>query len=94
MFSCRSFDLVNHSQHRHHDLTVVAIALRPFGRQILNTYDVLEYLRPKVQKLLTNKDERDLFDLVNNFDIRRVRTTRIRKRLALSRLHLLIRVTR
>jgi len=32
--------------------------------------DVLEYLRPMVQKLLTNKDERDLFNLANNFGIR------------------------
>lgn len=32
--------------------------------------DVLEYLRPKVQALLTNKDERDLFNLANNFGVR------------------------
>lgn len=32
--------------------------------------DVLEYLRPKVQRLLTDKDERDLFNLANNFGIR------------------------
>lgn len=32
--------------------------------------DVLEYLRPKVQTLLTNQDERDLFNLANNFGVR------------------------
>lgn len=32
--------------------------------------DVLEYVRPKVQELLTNKDERDLFNIANNFGIR------------------------
>lgn len=32
--------------------------------------DVLEYLRPQVQELLTNKDERDLFNIANNFGIR------------------------
>lgn len=32
--------------------------------------DVLEYLKPKVQKLLTNKDEKDLFSIANNFGIR------------------------
>lgn len=32
--------------------------------------DVLEYLRPKVQNLLTNSDEKDLFNLANNFGIR------------------------
>ena len=32
--------------------------------------DVLEYLRPKVQKLLTRQDERDLFNIANNFGIR------------------------
>ncbi len=32
--------------------------------------DVLEYLKPKFQKLLTNKDERDLFNIANNFGIR------------------------
>ncbi|REH35873.1 hypothetical protein DFR26_2206 [Paraperlucidibaca baekdonensis] len=32
--------------------------------------DVLEYLRPQVKKLLTNQDEKDLFNLANNFGIR------------------------
>jgi hypothetical protein len=32
--------------------------------------DVLEYLRPRVQELLTNKDENDLFNIANNFGIR------------------------
>lgn len=32
--------------------------------------DVLEYLRPKVKKLLTSADEKDLFNLANNFGIR------------------------
>jgi len=32
--------------------------------------DVLEYLRPKLKGVLTNKDEKDLFNLANNFGIR------------------------
>ncbi|EOX4467703.1 hypothetical protein ACJ5NB_002442 [Vibrio alginolyticus] len=32
--------------------------------------DVLEYLRPKVKTLLTKKDEKDLFEIANNFGIR------------------------
>ncbi len=32
--------------------------------------DVLEYLRPQVQELLTKSDERDLFNIANNFGIR------------------------
>jgi hypothetical protein len=32
--------------------------------------DVLEYLRPRVQGLLTVNDEKDLFNLANNFGIR------------------------
>jgi len=32
--------------------------------------DRLEYLRPKVQTLLTSKDESDLFNIANNFGIR------------------------
>ncbi|MFQ5779220.1 MAG: hypothetical protein ACE5HN_00370 [Nitrospiria bacterium] len=32
--------------------------------------DVLEYLRPKVKSLLTKQDEKDLFNLANNFGIR------------------------
>lgn len=32
--------------------------------------DVLEYLRPKMKKLLTKSDEKDLFNIANNFGIR------------------------
>ncbi len=32
--------------------------------------DVLEYLKPQVQELLTKKDEQDLFHIANNFGIR------------------------
>jgi hypothetical protein len=32
--------------------------------------DVFEYLRPKVKDLISNQDERDLFNIANNFDIR------------------------
>ncbi len=32
--------------------------------------DVLEYLRPQIMSLLTKKDERDLFNIANNFGIR------------------------
>ena len=32
--------------------------------------DVFEYLRPKVQSVLTSQDEKDLFTLANNFGIR------------------------
>ncbi|QLE29997.1 hypothetical protein [Vibrio parahaemolyticus] len=32
--------------------------------------DVLEYLKPKVKKLLSNKDEQDLFNIANNFGVR------------------------
>jgi hypothetical protein len=32
--------------------------------------DVLEYLRPKVRSLLTSADEKDLFNIANNFGIR------------------------
>lgn len=32
--------------------------------------DVLEYLRPQIQGMLTSKDESDLFNLANNFGIR------------------------
>ena len=32
--------------------------------------DVLEYLRPMVKELLTSNDERDLFNIANNFEIR------------------------
>lgn len=32
--------------------------------------DVMEYLRPKLQSLLTKQDEKDLFNLANNFGIR------------------------
>lgn len=32
--------------------------------------DVLEYLRPKVKELLTSADEKDIFNIANNFGIR------------------------
>jgi hypothetical protein len=32
--------------------------------------DVLEYLRPRIKKVLTTKDESDLFNLANNFGLR------------------------
>jgi hypothetical protein len=32
--------------------------------------DVLEYLRPQMQDLITSKDEKDLFNIANNFGIR------------------------
>lgn len=32
--------------------------------------DVLEYLRPKVKVLLTSSDDRDLFNIANNFGVR------------------------
>jgi hypothetical protein len=32
--------------------------------------DVLEYLRPKLQDILTKKDESDLFNIANNFGVR------------------------
>ncbi|MFA6411670.1 MAG: hypothetical protein WCW53_03170 [Syntrophales bacterium] len=37
---------------------------------VRNLADVLEYLRPKVQSILTKQDEKDLFNLANNFGIR------------------------
>ncbi len=37
---------------------------------VRNLVDVLEYLRPKVKKLLTNADEQDPFNIANNFGIR------------------------
>ena len=37
---------------------------------IRDLVDVLEYLRPKIKVLLTNADERDLFNIANNFGLR------------------------
>ena len=37
---------------------------------VRNLADVLEYLRPKVKSILTKQDEKDLFNLANNFGIR------------------------
>lgn len=37
---------------------------------IRSLVDVLEYLRPQVKRVLTRKDEADLFDIANNFGIR------------------------
>ena len=39
-------------------------------RAVRDLADVLEYLRTDVQKLLTRKDEQDLFNIANNFGIR------------------------
>jgi hypothetical protein len=32
--------------------------------------DVLEYLRPKIKRVISSKDEGDLFNIANNFGIR------------------------
>jgi hypothetical protein len=37
---------------------------------IKNLVDVLEFLRPQIKKVLTQKDENDLFNIANNFGIR------------------------
>jgi hypothetical protein len=37
---------------------------------VRDLFDVLEYLRPKVKEVLTDKDEDDLFNIANNFGIR------------------------
>ena len=51
--------------YRRHGATVVQ------RRQaVRDLADVLEYLRPKVARLLTKKDEQDLFNLANNFGVR------------------------
>lgn len=39
-------------------------------QSVRDLVDVLEYLRPKVKSLLTSADEKDLFNLANNFGIR------------------------
>jgi hypothetical protein len=39
-------------------------------RAVRDLADVMEYLRPKLQALLTANDEKDLFNLANNFGIR------------------------
>ncbi len=36
--------------------------------------DVLEFLRPQVTALLTTQDERDLYNIANNFGIRHHKT--------------------
>lgn len=37
---------------------------------IRDLVDVLEYLRPKIQKIISKKDENDLFEIANKFGIR------------------------
>lgn len=37
---------------------------------VRNLADVLEYLRPKVKSIITKQDEKDLFNMANNFGIR------------------------
>jgi hypothetical protein len=37
---------------------------------VRNLADVLEYLKPKARSILTKQDEKDLFNLANNFGIR------------------------
>jgi len=37
---------------------------------IRNLADVLEFLRPRLEKVMTKKDENDLFNIANNFGIR------------------------
>jgi hypothetical protein len=37
---------------------------------IKNLVDVIEFLKPKIQQIITSKDESDLFNLANNFGIR------------------------
>ena len=32
--------------------------------------DVMEFLRPRLKEVLTNRDESDLFNIANNFGIR------------------------
>lgn len=39
-------------------------------RAVRELADVLEYLRKQVQSVLTEKDEKDLFNIANNFSIR------------------------
>ncbi|MEO3690991.1 hypothetical protein [Roseateles paludis] len=45
--------------------------------------DVLEYLRPQVKSLLTNADEKDLFNIANNFGVRHHEAPRVLRRLQL-----------
>jgi len=53
------------TQYRRH-----AATLDDRRQSVRDLADVLEYLRPKVSNLLTKKDEKDLFNLANNFGIR------------------------
>ena len=39
-------------------------------QSVRDLVDVLEYLRPKVKEFLTSSDEKDLFNIANNFGIR------------------------
>lgn len=35
-----------------------------------NLADILEYCKPKIKTLISKKDEKDLFNIANNFGIR------------------------
>jgi len=37
---------------------------------VRNLADILEYLRPKLNEVITQQDEKDLFNIINNFGIR------------------------
>lgn len=52
-------------QYRHHGST-----LDDRRQAVRDLADVLEYLRPKVRSYFTKQDEKDLFNLANNFGIR------------------------
>jgi hypothetical protein len=49
---------------RHHS------SLEDRKHALRNLADVLEYLRPKLQEVISTKDESDLFNIINNFGIR------------------------
>ena len=60
-------DRINSSilQYRRHGST-----LDDRRQAVRDLADVLEYLRPKVKSILTKQDEKDLFNIANNFGIR------------------------
>jgi len=60
-------DRINSSilQYRRHGAT-----LDDRRQAVRDLADVLEYLRPKVKSILTKQDEKDLFNIANNFGIR------------------------
>ena len=53
------------SQYRRHGAT-----LDDRRQAVRNLADVLEYLRPKAKAIFTKQDEKDLFNIANNFGIR------------------------